>query len=584
VAITDEIFIKITAQTQQTVQSITGLAKQFAAAYLSVEAFKRVVVDSVKEYLQSQEALAKLGNSLKITGQYTDTAVNSITNLAEALQKSTRFSHDQTEVATAMLIQLGGLSAEMAKKTIPLVQDFAEAMGLDLEQAATVVSKSLEGTTNMLGRYGIKIDTTKTGSDRLAEITEQLGKKFGGMAKAVGDSALGSFVKLSSATKDLKEEFGRALVTNLNPFLKWLTNVVQKAAEGYKSLNDLRDAMASISSGTATATQRVVMLNAELLTLQSRSIAAAAGLTNTGNMAGPNAGFKFNYAGGVGAVQSPESSTAHAQMLVAALTMGYKNLAKNQDEAAQKSAALAKAQADAAEAQRLRMEDIGKITTSNLDKATSAWQEYWNSQNDVIKNDYEMIKAQAAIADAQEKINKELTRSKSLGPTATTNEDEMNAMDAKARELANTWGQVANAVETFGSALVKGNAAGAIGGLISQVSGLLTSYALLTAAQAYLRFDYAGVAFWLGIAGVGIVGSVAGAAISSSGSGTLDTLPHYASGTDYVPQTGLAVVHQGERIIPAGGGGGRSMIVNVYGGIWQEDDLARRVFTAASKW
>jgi hypothetical protein len=43
-------------------------------------------------------------------------------------------------------------------------------------------------------------------------------------------------------------------------------------------------------------------------------------------------------------------------------------------------------------------------------------------------------------------------------------------------------------------------------------------------------------------------GSMAGAAVTG--------VPAYASGTDYVPRTGLALVHQGERITPAGQNGG----------------------------
>ena len=49
--------------------------------------------------------------------------------------------------------------------------------------------------------------------------------------------------------------------------------------------------------------------------------------------------------------------------------------------------------------------------------------------------------------------------------------------------------------------------------------------------------------------------------------------PQYAVGTDYVPQTGLAVLHQGEMVIPrdeagqfrSGDSGGNTYIVNVQG-------------------
>jgi hypothetical protein len=55
----------------------------------------------------------------------------------------------------------------------------------------------------------------------------------------------------------------------------------------------------------------------------------------------------------------------------------------------------------------------------------------------------------------------------------------------------------------------------------------------------------------------GAGGSMAGAAVTG--------VPAYASGTDYVPRTGLALVHQGERITPAGQSGGGTYMIDARG-------------------
>ena len=41
-------------------------------------------------------------------------------------------------------------------------------------------------------------------------------------------------------------------------------------------------------------------------------------------------------------------------------------------------------------------------------------------------------------------------------------------------------------------------------------------------------------------------------------------IPRFANGTDYVPRTGLALIHQGEKIIPAAQNNGGGVTVNVY--------------------
>jgi hypothetical protein len=65
----------------------------------------------------------------------------------------------------------------------------------------------------------------------------------------------------------------------------------------------------------------------------------------------------------------------------------------------------------------------------------------------------------------------------------------------------------------------------------------------------------------------GAGGSMAGAAVTG--------VPGYASGTDYVPRTGLALVHQGERITPAGqNGGGVTIVQNL--NVSAETPLAMR--------
>ena len=57
--------------------------------------------------------------------------------------------------------------------------------------------------------------------------------------------------------------------------------------------------------------------------------------------------------------------------------------------------------------------------------------------------------------------------------------------------------------------------------------------------------------------------------------------PSYETGTDYVPQTGLALLHQGERVIPKSqnkGGGGNTFIIKMENPVFQDLDTQRRAF------
>jgi len=65
----------------------------------------------------------------------------------------------------------------------------------------------------------------------------------------------------------------------------------------------------------------------------------------------------------------------------------------------------------------------------------------------------------------------------------------------------------------------------------------------------------------------GMMGGGGGSAASGIGSFLSGLIPSFAVGTDYVPRTGLALIHQGERIIPAAqnraGMGGGSIVFNI---------------------
>ena len=57
--------------------------------------------------------------------------------------------------------------------------------------------------------------------------------------------------------------------------------------------------------------------------------------------------------------------------------------------------------------------------------------------------------------------------------------------------------------------------------------------------------------------------------------------PSYETGTDYVPQTGLALLHKGERVIPKSqnkGGGGNTFIIKMENPVFQDLDTQRRAF------
>jgi len=167
----------------------------FAAAAISVRALTGAVKSSVQAYRVQEEAEARLRGALIATGKEATISADGIKELASELQGVTTYGDEATISAVGMLQSLADLNEDGLKKIIPLVQDFATGMGLDLNNAAQLIGKTMSSTTNALSRYGIQIDATAPKEEKLRQLTEELQKKFGGLSKEMAATSLRSRLK-----------------------------------------------------------------------------------------------------------------------------------------------------------------------------------------------------------------------------------------------------------------------------------------------------------------------------------------------------------------------------------------------------
>ena len=135
-----------------------------AAVYGAVRAAQKLI----DAYRIQEQAEAKLNAAIRATGRQTAISMEHMRKYAAQLQKVTTYGDEATLSAMAMLQQLANLNEKGLKQLTPLIQDFATAMGVDLNTAASLVGKTLGSTTNALSRYGIVIDMSGTKEEKLA--------------------------------------------------------------------------------------------------------------------------------------------------------------------------------------------------------------------------------------------------------------------------------------------------------------------------------------------------------------------------------------------------------------------------------
>jgi hypothetical protein len=123
------------------------------------------------------------------------------------------------------MIQLGvqpGIMGKAAKTAT----DLASALGIDLQSAAMLVGKAIEGNTSMLGRYGIKLDETEVRVRGATYVLDELNQRFGGLAQAEVETYTGKVEKLKNQWDDFSEKLGAVIIPIFSMFADILGSIV----------------------------------------------------------------------------------------------------------------------------------------------------------------------------------------------------------------------------------------------------------------------------------------------------------------------------------------------------------------------
>jgi len=174
---------------------------------------------SVKAFIQQENAVAKLNQSLKTQGVFTEAASKEIQDYAAELQKVTTVG-DEVIIEQQALLTSFGATGEVLKGATKAALDLSAGLGIDLKAATLLVGKAVAGDTSTLSRYGIKIAEGTKESEKFAAVLEQVNSKFGGAAEARLNTFSGQVENLSNRFGDLSEKVGKAVIPALNNLLK----------------------------------------------------------------------------------------------------------------------------------------------------------------------------------------------------------------------------------------------------------------------------------------------------------------------------------------------------------------------------
>lgn len=238
----DSVYIDIIANSAK---SIAGLAKLGAAIFAVNKVYqglKKISSDLLGEYIQGEQAAAKLATTLRATGGAAGLTFRELTAMANEMQRTTTFSDDMVQGAQAVMLTFTKIGKEVFPDAIKAAADMSVLFGGDMQQATVQLGKALqdpvEGLT-ALKRIGVSFSEDQKAqikgfvqaNDIMSAqkiILNELSREFGGVAEAMGETTGGAFEKLKNAFSDVKEELGKGLAGILTPLAKQLTAFVNE--------------------------------------------------------------------------------------------------------------------------------------------------------------------------------------------------------------------------------------------------------------------------------------------------------------------------------------------------------------------
>lgn len=185
---------------------IRGPFAAIAAVASSVAAAFSGVSKAIAEFADAEQKVAKLDAALAQNGLLADDVREQYQELATELQKTTAIADDEWLAVLTKLTQFGS-KPETIGMDVEAVKNLAGVVG-DLQTAATMYSKALQGSFSAFSRYGIIITENATATEKLRDLQEQLARIGGGQLDASATTLNGQWAKLKNATADLSEAIG----------------------------------------------------------------------------------------------------------------------------------------------------------------------------------------------------------------------------------------------------------------------------------------------------------------------------------------------------------------------------------------
>jgi hypothetical protein len=189
-------------------RAANGAAGPFSVALVGAGVALGVLKKSIAEFAANQQGVAALDAALAQSGQLTDAYREKLQALAGQMQERTAIAGAEWLQVLLKLTQFGAKESNIGQYTTA-VKNLAGVIGGDINSAAVLFAKAMQGNYDALKRYGISITKTGDLTKDLDRLMTQLAQRGSGILEARARSLSGQFKQLGLSMADFFSAIGR---------------------------------------------------------------------------------------------------------------------------------------------------------------------------------------------------------------------------------------------------------------------------------------------------------------------------------------------------------------------------------------
>jgi hypothetical protein len=230
--------------------SFTDLAKGVAVGNLvasaiqnAAGAIKSFVSGSIDAAQQQEDAIKKISQALRASGEFTKGAVKDFEEYASQIQKVSKFG-DEVVLSQLAIAKSFGATNDQAKNLIQAAINLEATFGGSLEERVQQLGQTLTGTAGRLGRIIPEFQSLTKEQLRSGDALDLINQKFAGAGAAQLESYSGRVKSLSNALGDLQEEIGFSITksTSWNSIIELTKRSIESITETIQRNNVLQQA------------------------------------------------------------------------------------------------------------------------------------------------------------------------------------------------------------------------------------------------------------------------------------------------------------------------------------------------------